>query len=169
MIGDLWKWFTVYQKMIITPKTLQFLLKWKIIANKVIHKTMDQLTWGWYETVGYHMQIFIFHMTNPTVSQYQRYFFNSMLLAQKSSDFQNSFTNCLTFWPRAYYAKAVLQFDMLLIFGFDTFVWNDRIDTNAPFCLKNKCNYFHYSCCPGGLAALAALLPWRPCRPGPWD
>ena len=68
------------------------------------------------------------------------------------------------FWPRAYYAKAVLQLDMLLLFRqFDTFVWIARFETNGPFCLKIEGNgVLRYSCCPGGLVALAALLPWYP-------
>ena len=76
---------------------------------------------------------------------------------------------CSNFWPRAYYAKAVLQLEMLLVLfrQFDTFVWIDRFETNGPFCLNIEGNGgLRYSCWPGGLAALSALLPpWRPCCP----
>ena len=73
------------------------------------------------------------------------------------------------FWPRAYTAEAVLNFGMLFLKICRTIVKNKRylarFKTNVPFCLKNKGNGLRFSCCPGGLAALAALLPWRPCCP----
>ena len=70
----------------------------------------------------------------------------------------------LSFWPQAYYAKAVLQLDMMLLFRqFDTFVWNARFETNGPFHLKIEGKGgLRYSYFPGGLAALTAFLLWYP-------
>ena len=43
-----------------------------------------------------------------------------------------------------------------------------RFQMDVPFCLEIEGNGFAFLkfirlCCPGGLAALAALLPWRQC------
>ena len=97
---------------------------------------------------------------------------NHMLSYPRSKRYSSiAFKVSISFWPRAYYAKAVLQIDLLLFREFDTFekiVDLRRIKMNVPFQLKIKGNGLCYSCCrswalgpccPGGLAALTALLP----------
>ena len=72
-------------------------------------------------------------------------------------------------FDRAYYAKADLQIDLLLLFReidtFEKIVELRRIKMTVPFHLKIEGNGLCYSCCrcwvlgpccPGGLAALAA-------------